>query len=408
MTRRLALLLLLAPVALARPAAADFTARLHMVEGGQTVEGEIYVSGPRHRLDLSQAGRDLVVLADREAGTTLLLAPAVRAYCALQSDDPLLLMVDPFQSALHAYPGAVSKVIETDEVSGQTCNVVQVSVEDKVVLTRWDSQELGFPLRVELPDGSRSVTLTQIEPGPVPPQAFAMPKGFRQLSFDELGELLWDASAEQPAPASPAVQRRTLGQYMTPGYELILRCGAGTEIGVTCREGADPGFQWSAVPQREGAALRPAAACQRQGAGEVTVEPGAGADAIALTDLQGEGSLNVELIGEQPLLGRIETYTLGARSSKGRSINEPYASLTVTVTGDREEGDAGGTTQGDIQISADDETTAQEYGRVHLELADGETWTRTFTPEQKVTSLDFTVQVGHLRVRVEQVNRAVD
>jgi hypothetical protein len=274
-----------------------------------------------------------------------------------------------------------------------------------VVLTRWDSQELGFPLRVELPGGSRSVTQNQIQEGPVPPQAFAMPKGFRQLSFDELGELLWDAGPEQPAPASPAVQRRTVGQYMTPGYELILRCGPGTEINVTCREGAAPDFLWSAVPQKAGAALRPEAACRRQGAGEVRVDSAAGADAIALTDLQGEGSLNVELIGEQPLLGRIETFPLGERSGKGRSINEPYASLTVTVTGDREKGGTGGATYGGVQISSDDETTAAEYGRVHLELADGETWTRTFTPDQKVTNIDFTVEAGRFRVRVEQVNR---
>jgi hypothetical protein len=44
----------------------------------------------------------------------------------------------------------------------------------------------------------------------------------------------------------------------------------------------------------------------------------------------------------------------------------PYERLTVTVTGDRDAGGAEGSTQGDVQISADDETTAQEYGRFQV------------------------------------------
>ena len=94
----IALPLLLA--SLAAPAA-EFQARVRMTGPGDEIAGTIYVSGAKHSMLLEQAGRELVVFADRDAGITRLVSVAAQAQTVLRSDDRMLLMLDAFQSALH-------------------------------------------------------------------------------------------------------------------------------------------------------------------------------------------------------------------------------------------------------------------------------------------------------------------
>ena len=188
--------------------AASFSAELVNTERGETRTGAFQFHENSYRYEVVAGGETLVITKDGASGRMRLLQPALRQYLEAGPDEPMSRLADPF--GCYAYYARTAEVHAegTEPINGVPCTKQVVSSNGQVYVVAWFSEELGFPLRVEIPLFEHTVELRRIQRGPQEATLFALPAGYTAAPpVEEFRQPDWAGAVVAAPIVSPPFER---------------------------------------------------------------------------------------------------------------------------------------------------------------------------------------------------------
>jgi hypothetical protein len=237
-TIRLLSVLLLLACAAAPARAVSFSAELVDTRGGKTTTGTFNCQDKGYRFDLGEKDRQLTILVDGQSGTMRLLNPSEKTYYEAGPDDDLNRMANPFGAYASFVRTIEVRAAGTESIAGFKCTKQVLSKGGQVYLSAWVSEELGFPLKVEIPVYEHTVELRNIKPGPQDAALFALPADYKLQVLERVPVPEW-AKQVAGAPVLTPPFEKTL----TEGAIIRMRPQAGRHISL---EATNPGKETSA------------------------------------------------------------------------------------------------------------------------------------------------------------------
>jgi arginine/lysine/ornithine decarboxylase len=164
-------------------AAAEFSADMTMVNGGDTTTYKLYVKGLKYRMETIEDGQEIVIIVDQEANLTRVANVNVKAYIEMPSNDIRSLMNDPFQALKITIdtPGIERNSLGTETVNGIECDKYALLVEGKEFYTYCMSRKYNFPVKIIVSQSERVVELKNIKESAVDDRLFEIPEGFSPM-----------------------------------------------------------------------------------------------------------------------------------------------------------------------------------------------------------------------------------
>jgi len=297
--------------------AAEFTADLVISEGKEVRTGRIMVRGELYRMELSDLrGPDVVVQMYPGKDLCRVLVPRYSLYIELSRGHGMVQMFDPFLAAESVKKHYECVDVGTEEWAGQTCTKQAFKRNEKVILNRWISTDLGFALRIKMLAREGYFTeLTNINKEAVGEALFAVPDGFTKCEWPAIIERVDqdpEMQAKQKAFEANRIRDREENIRLTVGGEYRALVGKDIAIKLTVKQTASADFAWSVVAMKGDEALP---ARKMTGPGEVRFAADSGVTVVILRCDKGECWGKVALSGRRPLL--LATTTLTQQDSGG-------------------------------------------------------------------------------------------
>jgi hypothetical protein len=190
--------------------AASFSAELVNTQRGASQTGLFSFQDGGYRYEVAEAGQTTVVIRDAASGVLRLLQPSDKKYLEAGPDEPLSRLADPFGCYAYYARKAEVKPEGTEPIDGLPCIKQVVSSHGQVYVVAWFSEELGFPLKVEIPLFGQIVELRRVQRGPLDAALFAVPAGYTLAPPpEEFSQPAW-AGQVPGAPEASAPFERTL------------------------------------------------------------------------------------------------------------------------------------------------------------------------------------------------------
>lgn len=231
--------------------AASFSAEMVDTERDATHTSVFHFREGSYRYEVVENGATVVIIHDAAGPVTRLLQTAEKQFLELGPDAPLSRMADPF--AFYAYYARTKAVqpVGTEAIDGVPCTKQEVAADGQLYCTAWMSQELGVPLKIEIPLFQRTVELRRITRDPQDAALFAVPAGYSPAPPpEEFRQPDW-AGQVAGAPEVSAPFERTLDA----GNILRVRPKAGQHLHLeVSNPGPDP-CTFTAVAFKAGRAL---------------------------------------------------------------------------------------------------------------------------------------------------------
>jgi hypothetical protein len=160
-------------------AAAEFTADVSIKEGQAETNGKIFVKDTKYRLELGRGQEAVVILVDLQTDQTTVLVEAEKTYMTIANSSGRSRMNNPFESARQLRRRAAEKEAGEDRVDGVACRKLILVMEGQEIMSIWESEKYGFPMRVQSPgDEGRVAELKNVHEGPVSDSLFRIPEGY--------------------------------------------------------------------------------------------------------------------------------------------------------------------------------------------------------------------------------------
>jgi len=406
-------ILILGGFSVAESQAAQFSAELVQCTDLKKTTGQIYVSDAKYRMDLqTSVGPDVVVIVGQTADLAQVLIPMYKAYLELPSDDWMILTNDPFQAAEQMLAMYSLEEIGSETIAGYDCTkqliLSKSEYGDSNIMHRWVSEELGFPLRIELlMQEDTYAELSGIKAEPVAESMFLVPPEFEKATWEEIvarGEDDPVLAAKEEAYRTTRLVKIKRSVRMSSLHEMRVLIREGVEVRVKSESAFDKPFGLYVMPYQNGTALQDIAACSYDEPVSFTLAEDLSPNLIVLGTGEGkEASLKLTFVGQQPVvLATLEEYF----STGGRNwtINDPFEKISIRFTADLEDETEGGVVGGNFNVStggwAERETQSFE-----LELADGQARSLEYSKADEITELDFMIETGRVRVQYIVDNR---
>lgn len=225
--------------------AASFSAELVDRRGTSTDTGTFAFDNGNYRFELPSHGQKVVVIFQTQTGVTHLLVPAEKRFIAAGRDDPRSAMLSAFAAyATQARQHGVRNE-GTETIAGLPCTKQVVASGDQVFVVAWISEDLGLPLKIEIPVFNHTVELRAIQRGPQEASLFAVPADYRPApTADDEPPPEWAAHvASAPQVTPPFDQKLSEGRIVRvrpqAGRKLRLHAtsGPGTVTAVGFKDG---------------------------------------------------------------------------------------------------------------------------------------------------------------------------
>ncbi|MEN8178755.1 MAG: VWA domain-containing protein [Pseudomonadota bacterium] len=206
--------------------AASFTADLIQVEAGETRQGRIYVADQTYRLEMTEEGREIIVLVDQQVGKTRVVVPGDQVYLEFASSNMRSLSNDPFRALRYSIDKFESRDAGSVTLHGFACRKSVISIQDKEAMTAWTATDLDFPIKiVQHSETGRFVELRNIRQDAVDPELFAVPAGFRRVERMPIAPPAWAKGIPGAPVMKPPINKilsapQIIRVKITPGTQL--------------------------------------------------------------------------------------------------------------------------------------------------------------------------------------------
>lgn len=161
--------------------AAEFTAEITVVNGGNEMNGRIYVKDSVYRMDMTGGGTDIYITVNDAVDTTTIFNTRARQYMKMPALHPQSLMNDPLQALQHADSIGTETYLGIDTINGYACEKYQYTHQGAPYMTGWIAQALGFPIRAENHRQPNTYLLIEnIEESEIDPALFEIPEGYQR------------------------------------------------------------------------------------------------------------------------------------------------------------------------------------------------------------------------------------
>jgi len=154
----------------------DFSADIVTKTKGKTMQGKIFLSGEKSRMEM----QNMVVIGRLDKKVTWMLMPDRKMY--MESE------MKPGSIPVEKDPSQVSKeLVGKDTVDGQAATKYKVTFTDskggQTSVYQWFLDKNGFPVKTAALDDSWSHEYRNIKEGAQPPDLFEIPEGYKKFSM---------------------------------------------------------------------------------------------------------------------------------------------------------------------------------------------------------------------------------
>ena len=169
--------------------------------GNLNMSGKMYISLPRMRLDMSNAGQQkssgpmggkMSMIVDGPAKTMYMLMPEQHMYMEFPTDQnsPMTQRMPKFSDMFKGSDpcsgreGATCKKVGTESISGRTCDKWEVTEKSGKTEALWMDQKLHFPIKVI--SGDITTLYTNIKEGAQDASLFKIPDGYSKMDMGSM------------------------------------------------------------------------------------------------------------------------------------------------------------------------------------------------------------------------------
>ena len=162
--------------------AAEFEAQIVVYQEGATVNGYVFVSGDKVRVDMTGPRGKIITIARPDKGLTWIVNVPKKEYVEIQG-----VVINPLgmRPAQEWEKVAKVKSLGQDKFGGFVCERILYTFfdESKGAVMEWKALDLNFTIKSILYSPKELVTteLSEIKVEPVDDVAFEMPEGYKKV-----------------------------------------------------------------------------------------------------------------------------------------------------------------------------------------------------------------------------------
>ena len=163
--------------------AAEFEARIIVYQEGATVNGYVFVSGDKVRVDMSGPGGKIITIARPDKGLTWIVNVPMKEYVEIKG-----MVINPLgmRPAQEWEKVAKIKPLGQDKFGGFVCERILYTFfdETKGAVMEWKASDLDYTIKSILYSPKELVTteLSEIKVEPVDDVAFEIPKEYKKVT----------------------------------------------------------------------------------------------------------------------------------------------------------------------------------------------------------------------------------
>ena len=217
--------------------AAEFSADMVVVDGGNTATNKIYVKDSKYRIETTEDGQEIIVIVDQEANLTRVLNVNDKAYIEMPCDDMRSLSNDPFQALKVTIetPGIETKALGSETVNGIECDKTVLLWGGSEFYTYCMSQKYDFPVKIVRGDSEMVAELTNVVESAVDDGLFELPEGFSAM---EETPPVTEAPPQETTSSFPEwVADVSAAKFITLPFEQVM--SAGDIVRMKVKDGQD-------------------------------------------------------------------------------------------------------------------------------------------------------------------------
>ena len=164
------------------PLCAQFTAELTDVQRGNKKTYIVKSDGAKYRYDFEEDGIKGVVIVNSTAEQTALLFPEKKQVLYGDLTSSMSLMGDPFQAFRFMQTMYDTKQAGMEKILGFDTEKLELYMDEKIILTAWYSDELGFLLKMINHIAENTyMELTNIQQGKIDADLFIIPDDYIEV-----------------------------------------------------------------------------------------------------------------------------------------------------------------------------------------------------------------------------------
>lgn len=212
--------------------AAEFSADMVVVDGGNTTTNKLYVKDSKYRMETTEDGLEIIIIVDQETNLTRVLNVNEKAYIEMPCDDMRSLMNDPFQSLKFTIktPDIETKTLGTETVNGIECDKSVLLWGGSEFYTYCMSRKYDFPIKIIQGESERVVELKNVKESAIDDGLFELPEGYSVMEEPQ------PAAQTQPEETTPDfpewLNNVNSAELATPPFDQIMSSGSMIRIKV--------------------------------------------------------------------------------------------------------------------------------------------------------------------------------
>ncbi len=164
-----------------------FSADMIQRVNDRSMEGKIFVKGNEYRMDIVENGEKLSILVDRASAKQKVIVHSKKVAQEYLNASEKSLNNNPFENFKYQLEIGSADTIGSEIINGYECLKIEVSNENKKILTAWISDKLNWPIKIETADKpNNDVDLSNIKEGEVvEADFFKVPEEYTLHPFKE-------------------------------------------------------------------------------------------------------------------------------------------------------------------------------------------------------------------------------
>lgn len=158
-----------------------FSADMIQNVNNRRIEGKIFVTENKYRMDIKEGKEELGIIVDRESGKQKVIVHSQKVAQEYLNTSDKSLSNNPFENLNYLVKRGSSDTIGSEIINGYKCTRIEVSNDRKKLLTAWVSDSLNWPLKIVTDvKPSKDVELSNIkEHEVVKASLFKVPDGYK-------------------------------------------------------------------------------------------------------------------------------------------------------------------------------------------------------------------------------------
>jgi hypothetical protein len=394
----------------------DFTADISETFLNTNFTGKIFVKGDRYKVSIAPSGAEqegnMTVIVDLKKGKTILIPMRSGKPEEFENFSIQAYMVDPLQTVKNLEKTTEKKIAGEETVNGFLCRHYAYYDKDFKLADVWYSKDLGpFPVKAHIVSGRNDgninvksnigdtkIELNNIRIETVDESIFALPSGAESMEVDQKDK------QEVPAVTSVLNGNSPWGRRIAKGGEIRVKTDPGRPVKISLKYLTDDAVcSYTAIPK--GKTLEEVESIEKKSPekGNFRKVKFSKNKKIEQVNVRvSEGTIFIKVENEMDPFAfsrdkKLEDGYLIAKEVKGIST-EPDRKLTVSVTGDNQDGPDSAFNLICYQKQYDEKVFEKK-----LTIPNGKTETWEFSPDERIRTIELCVgESGSIKYRVEQ------